>query len=90
MGTGAVTVVTPEAGSEIPANAEITITFDNPVRDVMVNGVLATGSAKVWKFQGDLTGQSGISITWTNEDADATAGGPYHVTYTVKAADDDG
>jgi len=56
----------------------------------MVNGVLATGSAKVWKFQGDLTGKSGISITWTNDDADATAGGPYHVAYIVKAADDDG
>ncbi len=44
-----VTVVTPPEGSEIPANQEIAINFDNPASDVMVNGTLATGSGKSWK-----------------------------------------
>jgi hypothetical protein len=86
---GTVTAVDPPAGSEIAANAAIKITFDNPVDAVMVDGTPATGSAKSWTFQGDLTGKTGISITWTNKDADATAGGPYPVAYTVKAADPD-
>jgi len=84
---GTVTAVDPPDGSEIVANQEIKITFDNPVDAVMVDGAAATGSAKNWTFKGDLTGKTGISITWTNKDTDATAGGPYSVTYTVKAAD---
>jgi hypothetical protein len=84
---GTVTAVDPAAGSEIAANQAIKITFDEAVDAVMVDGVAATGSAKNWTFQGDLTGKTGISITWTNKDADATAGGPYPVAYTVKAAD---
>ena len=44
-----ITVVTPPEGSEIPANQEIAITFDNPASDVMVDGRLATGSGKSWK-----------------------------------------
>jgi hypothetical protein len=83
---GTVTAVDPPAGSEIAANQAIKITFDNPVDAVMVNGAAATGSAKNWTFQGDLTGKAGIDITWTNQDADATAGS-HSVTYTVKAAD---
>jgi hypothetical protein len=84
---GTVTTVDPPAGSTIPANQAIKITFDNPVDAVMVDGTPATGSAKNWTFQGDLTGKTGISITWTNKDTDATAGGPHPVAYTVKAAD---
>jgi hypothetical protein len=84
---GTVTAVDPPAGSEIAANQAIKITFDNAVDAVMVDGVAATGSAKNWTFQGDLTGKTGISITWTNKDTDATAGGPHPVAYTVKAAD---
>ena len=86
---GTVTAVDPAAGSEIAANQAVKITFDEAVDAVMVDGVAATGSAKSWTFQGDLTGKTGISITWTNQDADATAGGPYPVAYTVKAADPD-
>jgi hypothetical protein len=86
---GTVTAVDPPDGSEIVANQEIKITFDNPVDAVMVDGAAATGSAKNWTFKGDLTGKTGISITWTNKDVDATAGGPYSVTYTIKAADPD-
>jgi hypothetical protein len=85
---GTVTAVDPPAGSEIAANQAIKITFDNPVDAVMVNGAAATGSGKNWTFQGDLTGKTGIDITWTNQDADATAGS-HSVTYTVKAADPD-
>lgn len=84
---GTVTAVDPAAGSEIAANQSIKITFDEAVDAVMVDGVAATGSAKSWTFQGNITG-TGISITWTNKDADATAGGPYPVAYTVKAADE--
>jgi hypothetical protein len=74
--------VNPPEGSVIPANQEITITFDNPVTNVTVNGIRAIGSGNAWKFKGDLTGQRGINIAWTNEDGSAGEG-----KYVAYAAD---
>jgi hypothetical protein len=85
VATAAGTTVNPPEGSEIAANQEITITFDEAVNSATVNGQPATGSGKVWKFQGDLTGQTGITIGWTN--SDDSAGEGKSVTYTIKAAD---
>jgi hypothetical protein len=79
-----VTGVTPAEGTEVAANAEITITFDNPVTDVTVNGQPATGSGKTWKYKGTLTASN--AIAWTNEDESAGEGKT--VAYTVTAADE--
>jgi len=81
--TGAtVTAVTPPEGSEIPADQEIAITFDNPASDVIVNGTPATGSGKSWKWKGDLTDKTGISIIWKSEDGSL---GSKTVAYKVKS-----
>jgi hypothetical protein len=64
--------ITPAEGTEIAANAEITITFDNPVTDVTVNGQPATGSGKTWKYKGEL--QASNAIAWTNEDGSSGTG----------------
>ncbi|HIE25927.1 TPA: hypothetical protein EYP66_01415 [Candidatus Poribacteria bacterium] len=80
--TGAV----PPDGSEIAANQEITLNFDNPAFNVTVNGTPATGSGKAWRWKGDLPeGPQTLSIAWENEDASETGSGT--VSYTVKAAD---
>jgi hypothetical protein len=78
-----VTGVVPASGETVAANAEITITFDNPVTDVTVNGEAATGSGKTWKYKGTL--QASNAIAWTNEDESAGEG--YTVSYTVEAPD---
>ena len=80
-----ITAATPAEGSEIAANTEITITFDNPALDVTVNGTPATGSGKAWKWKGDIPeGAQTLSVAWTNEDESAGSG---TISYTVKAAD---
>lgn len=81
----AITGANPPEGSEIAANTEISITFDNPALDVMVNGTPATGSGKSWKFKGLLPeGAATLNVTWTNEDESSGSG---TISYTVKAAD---
>jgi hypothetical protein len=86
MGIAAtVTSITPPEGSEIAANHRITITFDNPATNVTVNGTSAMGAGTTWRWEGDLTGQTGIHIAWTNEDGSAGEG--KIVAYTVKPAD---
>jgi hypothetical protein len=81
----AITGANPPEGSEIAANTEITITFDNPALDVMVNGTPATGSGKSWKFKGEIPeGAATLNVTWTNEDESSGSGS---ISYTVKAAD---
>ena len=81
----AITGANPPEGSEIAANTEITITFDNPALDVMVNGTPATGSGKSWKFKGTIPeGAATLNVTWTNEDESSGSG---TISYTVKAAD---
>jgi hypothetical protein len=84
--TGTVAVVTgvvPASGEEVAENAEITITFDNPVTDVTVNGQPATGSGKTWKYQGTL--QASNAIAWTNEDGSAGEGSS--VSYSILEPD---
>jgi hypothetical protein len=77
----------PADGSEIAANQEITITFDNPALDVTVNGTPATGSGKSWKWTGTIPeGPQTLSVAWTNEDETSGSG---TISYTVKAADPD-
>jgi hypothetical protein len=82
--TATVTGVVPAEGETVAANTEITITFDNPVTDVTVNGEPATGSGKTWKYKGTL--QASNAIAWTNEDESAGEGKT--VAYTVEAADE--
>jgi hypothetical protein len=84
----AVSSVTPPEGSEIAANQEITISFDNPAFNVTVNGTPATGSGKSWKWSGTIPeGAQTLNIAWENEDASETGSGT--ASYTVKAADPD-
>jgi hypothetical protein len=76
----------PPEGSEIAANQEITLNFDNAAFNVTVNGTPATGSGKAWRWKGDLAeGAATLSVAWENEDASETGSGS--VSYTVKAAD---
>jgi hypothetical protein len=83
----AMTGANPPEGSEIAANQEITITFDNPALDVTVNGTPATGSGKSWKWAGTIPeGAQTLSVAWTNEDETSGSG---TISYTVKAADPD-
>jgi hypothetical protein len=87
VATAAGTTVNPAEGSEVAANAPITITFDEAVESATVNGQPATGSGKTWTFTGDLTGQTGIQIAWTN--MDGSAGEGKSVAYTITALDAD-
>jgi hypothetical protein len=86
--TATVTGVVPAEGETVAANTEITITFDNPVTDVTVNGQPATGSGKTWKYKGTESAPLAASntIAWTNEDESAGEGKT--VAYTVEAADE--
>jgi hypothetical protein len=86
VATAAGTTVNPAEGSEIAANAEIKITFDEPVESVTVNGQPATGAGAAWSFKGDLTGQTGIQIAWTN--LDGSTGEGKSVSYTITALDE--
>ena len=79
-----ITKVDPPEGSTIVANQKITITFDNPATNVTVNGNPATGGGTSWSFQGDLTGATGIDISWTSEDDSTSA---QTVAYTIQPAD---
>jgi len=86
VATAAGTTVNPAEGSEIAANASISITFDAAVESATVNGQPATGSGKSWTFVGDLTGQTGIQIGWTN--MDGSGGEGKSVAYTITAVDE--
>jgi hypothetical protein len=82
----ALTGAAPPEGSEIAANQEITLTFDEAAFNVTVNGVAATGSGKSWKWKGEIPeGAQTLSVAWENEDASETGSGT--VSYTVLAAD---
>jgi hypothetical protein len=83
----AMTGANPPDGSEIAANQEITITFDNPALNVTVNGTPATGSGSSWKWSGNIPeGAQTLSVSWENEDGTTGSG---TISYTVKAADPD-
>jgi hypothetical protein len=82
-----ITGANPAEGSEIAANQEITITFDNVATDVTVNGTPAAGSGKSWKWSGTIPeGAQTLSVAWTNEDETSGSG---TISYTVTAADPD-
>lgn len=74
-----ITEIIPPDGSEVTVKQEITITFDNPVTNVLINGHPAQGSGKSWEFQDRLANE--IHITWTN--IDGSAGEGKTINYTV-------
>ncbi|RKU18181.1 hypothetical protein C6503_09930 [Candidatus Poribacteria bacterium] len=72
----------PAGGSEIAANAQITLTFSSDPGDVTANGAAATGSGKTRIVAGPFPeGALTLNISWTNGDGSTT------LSYTVKAAD---
>ncbi len=72
----------PAGGSEIAANATITLTFSSDPGDVTVAGATVTGSGKTRQVAGPFAeGALTLNVSWTNGDGSET------LTYTVKAAD---
>ena len=70
----------PPNGSEIAANASITLTFDNAPADVTVSVGVATAAGKTVTVAGPFTpGPLSLTITW--------ADGTRTLTYTVTALD---
>ena len=70
-------------GAPIPPNTQFSLTFEQAVDAVAVNGIAATGSGRNWTasptlLQGD--GQT-LNVTWTNRDGSSgsQAVGPYTV-----------
>ena len=81
------TAVTPAAGADISPNTQFSLTFDQAVVAVTVNGTAATGAGLNWTAslmlpEGD--GQS-LNVSWTYRDGSSgsQAVGPY----TVRAPD---
>jgi hypothetical protein len=80
-----ITGANPAEGSEIAANQEITITFDNPALNVTVNGTPATGSGSSWRWSGNIPeGAQTLNVSWENEDGTTGSG---TISYTVLPAD---
>jgi hypothetical protein len=75
---GVITGVDPAEGSSVPANATISITFDNPVESVETAG--AEGSGKSWT----VPVVASLNVTWTNRDGTT---GSQTLTYTLVAPD---
>jgi hypothetical protein len=79
----------PAAGSEVAPNATLTITLDEAVDAVTVNGNAAAGSGKTWTFA--LTGlalppgSATLNIGWTNKDGSAGAGASVALTVEAEA-----
>ena len=72
----------PAGGSEIAANASITLTFSSDPGDVTSSAGTVAGSGKTRTVTGPFPeGALTLSITWTNGD------GSTSLSYTVKAAD---
>ncbi|MFC1716395.1 Ig domain-containing protein [Candidatus Poribacteria bacterium] len=82
----------PPDGSDVVANTEITIQFDEEVKGAAVNGIPATGSGKTWAIKvadlGLAIGPATVEITWANKDD--SDGGPESISYTVTEAEDVG
>ena len=81
--TGSPFTVDPPAGADIPPNTQFSLTFEEAVVAVTVNGVPATGSGRNWSvsptlLQGD--GQT-LNVLWTNRDGSfgSQVDGPYTV-----------
>ena len=72
----------PASGSEIAANATITLTFSSDPGDVTVAGATVTGGGKTRQVAGPFAeGALTLAVSWTNGD------GSTSLSYTVKAAD---
>ena len=72
----------PPSGSEIAANASISLTFDNAPADVTVSAGAAAPSGKTVTVNGPFTpGPLNLTVTW--------ADGTQTLTYTVTAPDSD-
>ena len=79
----------PAAGSEVAPNASLTITLDEAVDGVTVNGTAAAGSGKTWTLNlaglNLPAGSATLNIGWTNKDGTAGSGS---VALTIQAEAD--
>lgn len=79
----------PAAGSEVAPNASLTITLDEAVDGVTVNGTAAAGSGKTWTLNlaglNLPAGSATLNIGWTNKDGTA---GSSTVALTIQAEAD--
>ena len=79
----------PAAGSEVAPNASLTITLDEAVDAVTVNGTAAAGSGKTWTLNlaglNLPAGSATLNIGWTNKDGTAGSGS---VALTIQAEAD--
>ena len=79
----------PAAGSEVAPNASLTITLDEAVDAVTVNGTAATGSGKTWTLNlaglNLPAGSATLNIGWTNKDGTAGAGASVALTIQAEA-----
>lgn len=79
----------PAAGSEVAPNASLTITLDEAVDGVTVNGTPAAGSGKTWTLNlaglNLPAGSATLNIGWTNKDGTAGSGS---VALTIQAEAD--
>ena len=74
--------VNPVAGATIPSNQQFTLTFDQAITAVTVNGIAAAGSGLSWTAAPALVkGLVTLNIEWTNRSGNtgSTAFGPYLV-----------
>lgn len=84
--TGSPFILDPSAGADIPPNTQFSLTFDEAVVAVTVNGVPATGSGFNWTAS--LTLQEGdgqilnLNVSWTNRDG--SSGSRVEGPYTVR------
>ena len=74
----------PAGGSEIAANATITLTFSSDPGEVTIAGATVTGGGKTRQVAGPFAeGALTLAVSWTNGD------GSTSLSYTVKAADNE-
>jgi hypothetical protein len=78
----------PAQGSEVPPNASVSLTLDEAVNSVTVNGTAATGSGKTWSI--NLTGldlpagSATLNIAWKNkDDTDGSATAAFTIQETA-------
>ena len=82
--TGSPVIVDPSPGSEISPSTQFSLTFDQAVVAVTVNGAAATGAGDRWTVSLILPERDGqtLGVRWTNRDGSSGS----HVVgpYTVK------
>ncbi len=84
----AIASTNPAQGSEVPPNASVSLTLDEAVNSVTVNGTAATGSGKTWNI--NLTGldlpagSATLNIAWKNkDDTDGSATAAFTIQETA-------